>query len=196
MPPVTLPRRMFAAGALEFGEPLALGRDAELVLAIADVRHRAGRSGDLIFVEVDRVLSQDGAARIRERQTIVYRDAGDPTPPVVPAAGPSAGDETWTPTAVDLFRYSAATFHSHRIHYDLKYATEEEGYPGLVVHGPFTASKLFAFAAKHGPIRHFTFQARAPLFAGQAVAVKKVDGGELQAIRRDGAVAMAASLAR
>jgi 3-methylfumaryl-CoA hydratase len=195
-PPITLPRRMFAAGDLVFVEPLALDQDAQLGLRIADVRHRSGRSGDLVFVVVDRTLSQAGRLRIQERQTIVYRDAGDPTPPVVPAADPPIGDETWTPTAVDLFRYSAATFNSHRIHYDRPYAMAEEGYPGLVVHGPFTASKLYAFASARGPIRRFTFQARAPLFEGQAIGLRAGEGlGQVEAMRCDGAVAMAAECA-
>ena len=193
MPPITLPRRMFAAGALEFREPLALGQDAELNLTIADVRHRSGRSGDLVFVEVDRTLTQAGRIRIQERQTIVYRDVGEPTPAVVPAAEAPAGDETWTPTAVDLFRYSAATFNSHRIHYDRPYATEEEGYPGLVVQGPFTASKLFAFAKARlaGAPLQFGFQARSPLFEGQPVCLSSGDSaGQAQAARCDGAICM------
>jgi 3-methylfumaryl-CoA hydratase len=191
MPPITLPRRMFAAGALEFVEPLALGQDAELTLTIADVRHRAGRSGDLVFVEVDRTLTQNSRPRILERQTIVYRDAGEPTPPVVPASDAPTGDETWTPTTADLFRFSAATFNSHRIHYDLPYATKEEGYPGLVVQGPFTAAKLFAFVAARDPIRRFSFQAKAPLFASWPVRLLSIaPGAAAAAVRCDGETAM------
>ena len=197
MPPITLPRRMFASGALEFVEPLTLGQDAELTLAIADVRHRAGRSGDLVFVEVHRVLTQGARPRIQERQTIVYRDAGEPTPPVNPAAEPPLGDETWIPATADLFRFSAATFNSHRIHYDLPYATAEEGYPGLVVHGPFTAAKLFAVARAHGPIRRFSFQARAPLFGGQPINLGQAEVPDrFHAIRCDGGVAMVADVER
>ena len=193
MPPVSLARRMFAAGALEFVAPLVLGLDAELRLTIADVRHRAGRSGDLVFVDVDRALAQQGRVRVQERQTIVYRDAGDATPPVVPAAD-LAGVDGWTPTPADLFRYSAATFNGHRIHYDLPYATNDEGYPGLVVQGPFTAAKLFALAQASGAIRTFSFQARAPLFAGLPIQLK-ADAGTLEAVRCDGAVAMSATRA-
>ncbi len=193
MPPITLPRRMFAAGALEFVEPLALGRDAELTLSIADVRHRSGRSGDLVFVEVDRVLTQAGRLRIQERQTIVYRDAGEPTPPVVPAADPPTSEESWTPTAVDLFRYSAATFNSHRIHYDRPYAVEAEGYPGLVVHGPFTAARLFDFAGRGlgMAIARFEFQARAPVFAPQPAYFRSdTAAATVTAVRCDGETAM------
>ncbi len=195
MPPIILQRRMFAAGALEFVEPLSLGRDAEMGLSIADVRHRAGRSGDLLFVEVDRVLSQDGRVRIRERQTIVYRDAGQPTPRVVPTAEPSSGEVSWTPTTSDLFRYSAATFNSHRIHYDLAYAMGEEGYPGLVVQGPFTASKLFALASAHGAVRRFNFQARTPLFQGESIGLESA-AETCRAIRCDGETAMDATVER
>jgi len=195
MPDVSLPRRMFAGGALDFHAPLTLGRDAELTLTIADVRHRAGRSGELVFVDVDRVIAQDGETRITERQTIVYRDPGDRLPPIVPAEAPTvSGQDIWTPTSVDLFRFSAVTFNSHRIHYDLPYAIEREGYPGLVVHGPFTAAKLFAQAQTRGPICHFTFQAKAPIFEGQSVHLSRSDQeNKVEAIRCDGAIAMSAT---
>lgn len=196
LPPVTLPRRMFAAASMSFSTPLVLDEAAELTLTIADVRHRSGRTGDLVFVEVDRVITQQGAERLFERQTIVYRDEGEPTAPVEPTdLPPHRNAEVWTPGPVDLFRFSAVTFNAHRIHYDAPYAAREEGYPGLVVHGPFTAAKLFAFArARTGrPIRRFDFRASAPLFAGQPVYLAPgADPGEVQAIRCDGAVAMSA----
>jgi len=108
----------------------------------------------------------------------------------------TVGPEVWTPGATDLFRFSAVTFNSHRIHYDLAYATGEEGYPGLVVHGPFTAATLFALAQARGgrPIRRFAFRAMAPLFAGQPIQLAPgAEAGEVQAIRCDGAVAMSAT---
>jgi 3-methylfumaryl-CoA hydratase len=196
LPPVRLPRRMFAAAAMSFHEPLTLDEPAELTLTVADVRHRAGRSGDLVFVEVDRQLTQGARERLTERQTIVYRDAGGPTPPVVPTDLPPHHDsEVWSPGPADLFRFSAATFNSHRIHYDLPYAQSEEGYPALVVHGPFTAAKLFGFAARrgHGSVRSFEFRATAVLFAGQPIYLAPgLEAGEAQALRCDGAVAMSA----
>lgn len=195
LPPVRLERRMFAAAAMSFSAPLELGADAELTLTLAEVRHRAGRSGDLVFVEVDRVLTQGGAERLRERQTIVYRAAGEATAPVEPLAAPERPDAVaWTPGPVELFRFSAATFNSHRIHYDLPYARDGEGYPGLVVHGPLTAARLFAYAASRlGPICRFSFRAQAPLFAGQPIVLAPGEGaGEVRAIRCDGAVAMVA----
>jgi 3-methylfumaryl-CoA hydratase len=194
LPPVRLPRRMFAAATMSFAEPLALDEEGELTLTVADVRHRSGKTGDLVFVEVDRRLSQGGRERLYERQTIVYRGLGDPVPPVEPTdLPPRHGADVWAPTPVDLFRFSAVTFNSHRIHYDQPYATGEEGYPGLVVHGPFTAAKLFGFArARAGEeIRRFEFRAVAPLFVGQPIYLAPGEKeGEIQALRCDGAVAM------
>ena len=196
LPPVRLPRRMFAAAAMTFDAPLEVGGPAELSLTVAEVRHRAGKTGDLVFVEVDRVLSQDGVQRLSERQTIVYRGLGAATPPVAPTdLPPHRNAEVWTPGPVDLFRFSAVTFNSHRIHYDLPYATGEEGYPGLVVHGPFTAARLFALArARAGKdLRTFSFRAVAPLFAGQPIYLAPgAEDGDVQALRCDGAVAMTA----
>jgi 3-methylfumaryl-CoA hydratase len=195
LPPVRLERRMFAAATMSFIAPLELGAPAELTLTLAEVRHRSGRSGDLVFVEVDRVLTQDGAERLRERQTIVYRAAGERTAPVEPRDTPEPAEAArWTPSPVELFRFSAATFNSHRIHYDLPYARDVEGYPGLVVHGPLTAARLFAYATSRiGPIAHFTFRAQAPLFAGQPILLAPGEGpGQVHAIRCDGTVAMTA----
>ena len=196
LPSVRLPRRMFAAAVMEFIEPLALDEPAELTLTVADVRHRAGKTGELVFVEIDRKVSQDGRQRLTERQTIVYRGLGEPTPAVEPTdLPPHRNAEVWTPGPVDLFRFSAVTFNSHRIHYDLPYVQTEEGYPGLVVHGPFTAAKLFAFARSHAgrAIRRFEFRAQAPLFAGQPITLAPgAEEGEVQAIRCDGTVAMSA----
>jgi 3-methylfumaryl-CoA hydratase len=196
LPPVRLPRRMFASALMTFYEPLALDAEGELSISVFDVRHRAGKTGNLVFVDVDRRLSQAGRERLVERQTIVYRELGDPVAAIQPADPPPRDDaEVWQPTPVDLFRFSAVTFNSHRIHYDQAYATHEEGYPGLVVHGPFTAAKLFALAAgKAGrPIRRFEFRAIAPLFAGQPIYLAASGAeGEVEAIRCDGVVAMSA----
>jgi 3-methylfumaryl-CoA hydratase len=196
LPPVRLPRRMFASAAMTFAEPLFLGHEAELTLTVAEVNHRSGRTGDLVFVEVDRTLTQDGRVRLTERQTIVYRGVGVPTPAVRPSGGAALpGDEVWTPGPVDLFRMSAVTFNSHRIHYDLPYATGEEGYPGLVVHGPFTAVKLCALARARAaaPLTSFSFRANAPLFVGQPVRLRAGTApGAVEAVRCDGVVAMTA----
>jgi 3-methylfumaryl-CoA hydratase len=141
LPPVTLPRRMFAAADMSFPAQLLLGRPAARTSRIVGVTHKVGRSGDLILVEVEHEIAQYGQMRVHERQTIAYRDVGAPVPTVTPTGQALAADAiTWLPGTVDLFRFSAVTFNSHRIHYDAPYATGEEGYPGLVVHGPFTAA--------------------------------------------------------
>ena len=199
LPPITLPRRMFAASTLRFRAPLVLGAAAELRMTVANVQYRPGKSGDLVFVEVDRVLVQEGAERVTERQIIVYREASGATAPVQPHGEPDAADEQWTPGPVDLFRFSAVTFNAHRIHYDLSYAQAREGYPGLVVHGPFTAARLCGFASRihlPGVLRHFSFRAIAPLFAGQPIGlVAGPEPGSFAAKRCDGVTAMTAQAA-
>ncbi len=196
LPPVSMPRRMFAASEMNFGAALRLGEEAMLTSTIAELKYKAGKSGELVFVEVERRVSQAGAECVRELQTIVYRQAGEPTPPVeervVGAGAP------WRPGAVDLFRFSAVTFNSHRIHYDAPYARDVENYPGLVVQGPFIAAKLFAQARRdlgRSP-RRFAFRAQAPAFADQPLYIGAGDGpGELKAVRGDGLTAMSATFA-
>jgi len=196
LPPVTLPRRMFASSDMGFGPALTLGAPATLVSTIASVTHKSGKSGDLVFVEVDRAIRQGGETCVAERQTIVYRDDGGRTAPVetrLQAIG--AGDEVWTPGPVDLFRFSAVTFNSHRIHYDAPYASEVEGYPGLVVHGPFTAARLFAYAQRRSgaPLKTFAFRAMAPMFCGQPIRLTVGEtAGEVVAVRADGSTGMSA----
>jgi 3-methylfumaryl-CoA hydratase len=197
LPPVTLPRRMFASANMRFGSPLLLGQKAERVSTVVEVIHKSGRSGDLILVEVEHSIVQGGEKKVSEHQTIVYRGMGDPVPPIERAELPSeAGDVHWQPRAVDLFRFSAVTFNSHRIHYDLPYTTGEEGYPELVVHGPFTAVKLFGRAREKGQPSAFSFRAVAPIFLGQPVVLRAEAGNEVRAIRVDGADAMIATVER
>jgi len=192
LPAITLPRRMFAASTIRFDDPIDFGAEGQLTLAIADVTHKSGRTGDLVFVEVDRTLIQDAAVRVRERQTFVYRSEGAAVP--MPDPAPTAPEgELWQPDEVNLFRFSAATFNSHRIHYDLPYAREVEGYPALVIHGPFTAARLAALAMREGPLAEFSFRAMAPLFLGQPVYLRQASAGQFEAIRCDGTVAMQAT---
>lgn len=190
LPAITLPRRMFAASAMTFDAPLQFGKPATMTSTVADVAHKSGRSGDLIFVEVDRVLTQDGMPRVSERQSYVYRCTGGSTPMPAVSPDPIAG-ELWHPNEVNLFRFSATTFNSHRIHYDLPYACGVEGYPALLIHAPFTANKLAELASREGPLARFSFRAQAPLFLGQPIRLQAA-AGELRAIRGDGAVAMTA----
>jgi len=198
MPPVMLQRRMFAGAAMEFSAPLQLNREAIMTSTVCDVTHKAGRSGELVLVELEHRISQDGSERMRERQTFVFRSAGPSTPAVIARTiEPRPGDVTLQPSTVDLFRFSAVTFNSHRIHYDLPYVTGTEGYPGLIVQGPYTAAKLFQLAARDSaPIRRFTFRATAPLFADQPVTLRKASDSEYHAIRCDGETAMTATVER
>ncbi|MGE0741187.1 MAG: hypothetical protein AB7O98_07575 [Hyphomonadaceae bacterium] len=195
LPPVTLPRRMFAAAEMEFVAPLDLDQAAELTSTVVSVTHKSGQSGELVFVEVARVLAQQGGARVREKQTIVYRGAGAPIAPLAPAAAAPQG-EAWTPATTDLFRFSAATFNTHRIHYDLPYARDVEGYPDLVVQGPLLATKLCALARRTAgrPLTRFSFRAQAPVFVSQPVAfVADRSSQEVKVVRCDGAAAMTAT---
>jgi 3-methylfumaryl-CoA hydratase len=195
LPPVPLPRRMFASSELTFEAPLALGGAARLTSTITDIRRRSGRTGDLVLMDQRRELTQGSELKLTETQTIVFREAGEPTPAVADTGAGGAG-EAWRPGVVDLFRFSAATYNSHRIHHDNGYATAEEGYPGLVVHGPFTASRLFDLATRTAgaPLRGFSFRAMAPLFVDQPVTLRVGDEpGAVIAVRCDGATAMSAT---
>jgi 3-methylfumaryl-CoA hydratase len=194
LPPVSLPRRMFAGAQMSFESPLELGEEAVLDMKVSDISHKTGRTGDLVFVEVDKIISQRATVRVREHQTIVYRDAGAPVP--LPLSGKGSVDGVvWCPQPVHLFRFSAATFNAHRIHYDHAYATGEEGYPALVVHGPFTAARLAACAEGHAQrqLATFEFKGIAPLFVSQPVhLVAGAEAGTFAAIRCDGVTAMTA----
>lgn len=195
LPAITLPRRMFAASAIRFEAPLLLGAEAALESRIADVRHRQGAGGDLVFVDVDRRLSQDGVDRVSERQTLVYREAADAGAMPVPAAD-AADSEVWRPDEVSLFRFSAATFNGHRIHYDRPYAMEVEGYPALVVQGPFTVARLAALAARDGALASLEFRLLAPLYVGQPVRLLRGETDEYSALRCDGVVAASLKVSR
>ncbi|PIB93287.1 MaoC family dehydratase N-terminal domain-containing protein [Caulobacter sp. FWC2] len=194
LPAIDAPRRMFAAADLRFTKPLHPGLDTELVETIASVEEKPGASGPLTFVTVERTFSQAGEVRVTERQTIVYTAA----PPAARAPYAQLPPAEWsreTPTdPVLLFAFSAATSNSHRIHYDLPYTTQVEGYPGLVVHGPLIAL-LMLEAMPARPLTRFSFRALKPAFAGETITAKgrlTHDGAALWA-EVDGAVVMKAS---
>ncbi|MFE2938146.1 MaoC family dehydratase N-terminal domain-containing protein [Streptomyces sp. NPDC059255] len=181
LPPVELPRRMWGGGELAFAAPLRTGVPVHRTSVIARVRRREGRSGPLVLVTVDHTLRQNGASVLTERQDLVYRAA--PTA-AADAPGDAAGAEEeqppgrWrrslVPDPVLLFQYSALTFNSHRIHYDRPYAREEEGYPGLVVHAPLTATLLLDHYLRHrpaAPVTGFRFRAVRPAFDGHALVL-------------------------
>ena len=180
MPPVPLPRRMWAAGKLTFVAPLLVGLDVTRQTTIAAIDRKQGRTGPLCFLELDHLYLQEGVTCVTERQTLVYREAPKPGETKSEAddkAAPEAGRvvQTLTPDAVMLFRYSALTFNGHRIHYDLAYAGEVEGYPGLVVHGPLIATLLMRACAAARPehrLGELSFRGLSPSFAGEPLEIR------------------------
>lgn len=177
LPPVPLPRRMWAGGRLTFHAPLKVGERATRTSTIAHIEDKTGRSGRLVFVTVQHTIEVDGELRLDEEHDIVFRDApqADARPPK-PALAPEG--ETWSRSidadALLLFRYSALTFNSHRIHYDHPYVTGVEGYPGLVVHGPLIATLLVDLVRRERPdatLQSFAFKALRPTFAGRRLTV-------------------------
>jgi len=179
LPPIEAPRRMFAASDMRFSAPLRADLETELIETIVNVEDKAGASGPLTFVTVDRILSQTGEVCVAERQTLVYTAA--PPAPRNPEDTPSppADWSRQTPTdPVLLFAFSAATANSHRIHYDQDYATRVEGYPGLVVHGPLIALLLLE-AAPSRALKRFAFRALKPAFAPEIITARGrwIEGG-------------------
>ena len=172
LPPIPLPRRMWAGSQLAFHAPLRMGDALTRISTIESVRDKEGRSGPLVFVRVRHEIVVDGTthAALVEHHDIVYREApraGDPPPVGQPAPPQCAWSRTWAPDDVLLFRYSALTFNGHRIHYDRRYVTEVEGYPGLVVHGPLIATLLLDLLRREQPgatVTQFEFRAVRPLF--------------------------------
>nr|WP_294509189.1 MaoC family dehydratase N-terminal domain-containing protein [uncultured Rhodopila sp.] len=201
LPPVPLPRRMWAGGRFTFHQPLRVDEEITRVSTVQDVTVKQGRSGALCFVLVrHEVFGARGRALVEE-QDIVYREAAQPgEAPAAPR--PVREDATWgrevVPTAPLLFRYSALTFNSHRIHYDRRYVTEVEGYPGLVVHGPLIATLLTDLLRRNSTaeLASFRFRAVSPLFDTAAFSVQGVaegtDGVALWARNATGHLAMKA----
>ena len=172
LPPVPLPRRMWAGSQFEFRMPVRVGDQVARRSTIADVSVKQGRTGTLVFVRVRHELFCNGAAEaaLVEHHDIVYRPArqpGDVEPPPQAAPGGAAWQRQIVPDDVLLFRYSALTFNGHRIHYDRRYVTEVEGYPGLIVHGPLIATLLLDLVRRQAPgadIASFRFKAVRPTF--------------------------------
>ncbi|MFM8574470.1 MAG: MaoC family dehydratase N-terminal domain-containing protein [Limnohabitans sp.] len=170
LPPVPLPRRMWAGSRIEFLAPLRAGQAISRHSRVADVQMKEGRTGPLVFVKVHHDLHTEGRHAIHEEHDIVYRDLPAPGE-AAPAGVPAPHDALWTraivPDDVLLFRYSALTFNGHRIHYDRRYVTEVEGYPGLIVHGPLIATLLLDLLHRELPtaqVRRFAFKALKPIF--------------------------------
>ena len=172
LPPVPLPRRMWAGGRLRWltENPLLVGDVVQRISRIESVAHKAGRTGDLLFVLVKHEVHNSKGLALTEEHDIVYRAAaqpGDPVPPPVAAEKGAAWQREIVPDDVLLFRYSALTFNGHRIHYDRRYVTEVEGYPGLIVHGPLIATLLVDLLRRHASgafVNGFRFKAVRPTF--------------------------------
>ena len=202
MPPVPLPRRMWAGSRLEFIKPLRVGSSVTRRSTIGDVQEKSGRSGALVFVRVDHEVTDETGVVLRDSHDIVYRDvpapgAAAPTPTLAP------DNPQWArrinPDPVLLFRYSALTFNGHRIHYDQPYVTQVEGYPGLIVHGPLIATLLLhEFVARHpgADVAGFTFRAVKPIFdIAPFFVCGSLDGNKARLFARDetGALCMDAT---
>ena len=172
LPPVPLPRRMWAGSQFEFHQPLAVGDAIARMSTILSVTEKSGRTGNLVFVRVRHEIRRntENAVALTEFHDIVYRDAPKPTdvvPPPKMAPATAAWERNWVPDDVLLFRYSALTFNGHRIHYDRRYVTQVEGYAGLIVHGPLIATLLVDLLRWERPaarVAIFEFKAMRPIF--------------------------------
>lgn len=207
MPLVDLPRRMWASSALEFHARLKAGDAVRRVSRVASVKSKQGGSGRLVFVDVAHETHGAAGLAVVETQSIVYREAAAPgSAAVPPVTGETRFDPSdWhahraiTPDETLLFRYSALTFNSHRIHYDLPYATSEEGYRGLVVHGPLTATLLLDLAAREfgdNALKRFAFRGVSPAICGEPLhlVLRRTDDDiELGAFAADDRTIMTAS---
>ena len=198
LPPVELPRRMWAGSRIEFLAPLVAGDEVTRRSTILSVTPKEGKAGPLVFVTVEHVVSSARGELIREQQDIVYMN-------ITPAAGrpePTGfhSETEWSttvaPDEVTLFRYSALTHNSHRIHYDVDYAREIELYPSLIVHGPLTATLLMWYSTQcsgDAPLRTFSFRGQSPLFVGDPIrleARRAEDGLQSSARNAAGGVGM------
>ncbi|MFA9420477.1 MAG: MaoC family dehydratase N-terminal domain-containing protein [Gammaproteobacteria bacterium] len=203
MPPVPLPRRMWAGGKFKFVKPLHVGDLARKESTIRDVTVKQGRTGKLCFVEVEHCIFVGKELRLSETHNIVYRGAKQPGEDKILAPEAPRSPE-WTseviPNSTLLFRYSALTFNAHRIHYDLDFCRQQEGYPGLVFHGPLTATLLLELAMQNNPgrsLKSYEFKALNPLFDNAPFSLNgKRDGtkAEMWAANADNRLAMMASV--
>ena len=176
LPPVPLPRRMFAGKRITFHSTLQVGDEVRRVSTIQSVTPKQGRSGQMVFVTVKTEIMSPRGLAIVEEQDIVYRGEPDPSAPA-PAPQPAPGQPVWsrsiTPDPVLLFRYSALTFNGHRIHYDHPYVTKVEGYPNLVMNGGLTTLLVFELARTHAstPLRYIASRNVRPLFVDREIRI-------------------------
>ncbi|MCF8471988.1 MAG: MaoC family dehydratase N-terminal domain-containing protein [Sphingomonadaceae bacterium] len=210
LPPVPLPRRMWASSKVDFLAPLRVGEEVTRTSRIQSITEKSGGSGQLVFVDVAHETFGEAGIAVREVQSIVYREAAAPDAPFSPPkAGLGSVDlEGWSshrmllPSEPLLFRFSALTFNSHRIHYDLPYAQNEERYRGLVVHGPLTATLLLDLARREfgdNALAQFTYRGLSPAICGEALhLVMRSSGNEIEmaAFAADGRQVTAATAQR
>lgn len=200
LPPVDLPRRMWAGGRLRFHKPLPLGVRAERRSQVVKIEEKQGKSGRLVFVTARHEIRAGGEKAVTEEQDIVYREAsagGFERPAGRPAPDRAEWRLRRGADPVLLFRYSALTFNGHRIHYDVDFAREEEGYPGLVVHGPLLATLLMELFREKNPRAmptHFDFRALRPVFDGEDFAAEGSPPGRLWIADAEGCLAMEATI--
>ena len=204
MPPVDFgdgqpPRRMWAGGSLTFEQPIKLGDRATKRSTIQSITPQEGRSGQLVFVVVEHQVSVDGERCLLEEQTIVYREptqvGGASNKSEMAGNGEFSAD--YHPDPILLFRYSALTFNSHRIHYDVDFCRAHEGYPNLVVHGPLTATLLLDLFYHQFPNKHiatFTYRGRSPLFVPNRFTIHGNADGQAWASNHEGRLAMGAEI--
>jgi 3-methylfumaryl-CoA hydratase len=188
LPPVSLPRRMWAGGRLEFKRAIKIGEQLSRESEILSVEPKSGKSGNLVFVTVRHTISASNNIAVVEEHDIVYRDAakaGAPMPPGKPAPANAAWRHDVMPDEAMLFRYSALIFNAHRIHYDIDYCRKEEGYPGLIVHGPLQTTLLLDLSRRHAgkPVRKLDYRAVSPVFHNEKLTVGGIpsaDGASAQ----------------
>ncbi len=209
LPPFPMPRRMWASSTIEFIAPISVGAAITRTSRVASIKEKEGGSGKLAFVDIEHVTKANAQTCVREMQTLVYREAAAPDAPLSP---PEIGDDGFDASQWDsydimrpderlLFRFSALTFNTHRIHYDLPYTRDVERYRGLVVHGPLTASLLLQFAARElgdNRLSRFAFRGVSPAIVGEALFLtlrQRGDGYEIGAFAGDGRQVMKADAA-
>jgi len=202
LPPVPLPRRMFAGKRTTFHESLRVGDEVHRASVIQDVNFKQGRTGKMVFVTIKTDITSPRGLAITEEQDVVYREApapGTPPQPPQPAPGRAVWSRVVTPDPVMLFRYSALTFNGHRIHYDLPYVTKVEGYPGLIMNGGLTTLLAFELARTHAstPVRFISSRNVRALFVNQPITIAGEPSTDnktarLWALNPDGALALTA----
>jgi 3-methylfumaryl-CoA hydratase len=196
LPPVPLPRRMWAGGKIETFAPLRLNDKVSRTSTISEVKHRTGKAGAMCFVSVIHEIKANGTLAIRERHDILFREAATQTLAPKTADTHLAGDLEWRvdASAQLLFRFSAITFNSHRIHYDLPYAQNTEGYDGLLVHGPMQAAlALNQLSVLHRAVpKNFDYRCVSPLIAGQTFKVVSTKQGKAKIANAQGVITIEA----